>query len=115
MGCFHTHPYEASDPSISDLTNAYRFELGSCIAGTNDKIEVNCYTKKGEYNEKIHKEIYDAYINIQKLIPTNITDKTMDQWLEQIVKAKKKSGELRDRYFNKTKIAEELFDNEEEL
>ncbi len=100
VGDFHTHPGGGEGPSLSDLSNTYGIGMG-CLADMSD--EINCFTRKGDYKEKIHKEIYDTYIKYQVPILENRTFSGM-------MKAIDESQKIVDKYFNKTKIAEDIIE-----
>jgi hypothetical protein len=48
VGTFHTHPKDDSEPSLSDMRNAYNYGI-SCIGGEKDK-KIRCIVRKAEYN-----------------------------------------------------------------
>lgn len=96
VGNFHTHPFSGSDASLADLSNTY--VIGTmCIAGRDT--EINCFTRKGEYNEKSHKEIYDTYVKYQKPL-------SIHRDIESIEKSWDKTEEMTHKYFNKIKITD---------
>lgn len=95
VGEFHTHPMASSRASLADLSNAYGIGM-TCIAGRD--VKINCFKRKGEYNNKSHAEIYDAYIKYKKPLLAH-------RDIESMEKLDDKIEEMTTKYFNRTKIA----------
>jgi proteasome lid subunit RPN8/RPN11 len=97
VGDFHTHPIGGSDASLADLSNAYRLGM-TCIAGRN---EINCFIRKGEYDNKSHEDIYDTYLKYHKPL-------AIHRDIESIEKSWDKTEEMTHKYFNIIKLAKKI-------
>jgi hypothetical protein len=58
VGDFHTHPSGNSEPSLSDLWNAYHYGI-ECIGGTKDK-KITCYVRKDKERDPKISSMFSA-------------------------------------------------------
>lgn len=89
VGLFHTHPYTSSEPSISDIANAYHIGI-NCIGSTEEK-SIKCYTRKDINHTKEGLETIIA-ASIRYEPPSNIIRN-----YEKLIKVR---NELKKHYLN---------------